>query len=99
MPFGTARMYIWSSFVWELRFEVLTQTQKVGAGAAVEKRTLPATSGTERDVRSVQHACNGQGAGLPPDLGELARVWPDISETIRTTILSLARDAATTPQY
>ncbi len=42
----------------------LGHTQKVGAGAAVEKRTLPATSRTKRDVRSVQHVCIHE--RLPP---------------------------------
>ena len=72
----------------------LGHTQKVGAGTAAEKRTLPATPETKRDVRSVQHACNGQGA----DLEELVALWPGLPQSARTPLLSMARDAANVSQ-
>ena len=73
----------------------LGHTQKVGAGTEAEKRTVPDAGGTERDVLSVQHTCNGKGAELPPDLAELARLWPDIPEGTRAAILTRAKAAVT----
>lgn len=37
----------------------------------------------------MQHACNGQGAGLD----ELTALWPHIPQPVRASLLSMARDA------
>ena len=68
----------------------LGHTQKVETGAAAKNQTVPTTSETQPDVRSVQHTCNGRGSELPPGLVELARLWPGIPDAIRKSILSLA---------
>jgi hypothetical protein len=72
----------------------LGHTQRVETGAAAKNQTLPATSETQPDVRSVQHTCSGRGTEMPPSLVELARLWPGIPRAAQTSILVTARAMA-----